>query len=165
MLDKLKNLSTGEKLFALAAVSLGTYLLYSYYTESDASAAEGDVAKPSQVPVSTSAPATPVAVPAYVGPARSGGPLAYLVATQTDPLNIRTGPSTSFDIIGTFAKGSTVKATGRLADGSGMVWAEVITPTGQKAWSSTTYLKPSSVKAAQVASGVVSSKHYVVGVG
>jgi len=139
MLDKLKNLSTGEKLFAFAALTIGGYLLYSYYTDSDASASEGDVAKP--LPAGAPAPVAPVVIPTFSGPTRSGGASAYVVATQSDPLNIRSGPSTGYAVIGMFDKGSTVKATGRLADGSGMTWAEVLTPSGQKAWSSTTYLK------------------------
>lgn len=138
MLDKLKNLTTGEKLFALAAVSIGGYLLYSYYTEGTASASEGDVSK---LPAGAPPPSAPAQIPAYTGPTTSGGPLAYVVVTQVDPLNIRSAPSLDALVVGLFDKGGSVKATGRLAKGSGMTWAEVITPEGQKAWSSTTYLK------------------------
>ena len=139
MLDKLKNLTTGEKLFAAVALGLGGYLLYSYYTEGTASASEGDVAKP--LPAGAPLPSVPAQIPIYTGPATSGGPLSYLVVTQVDPLNIRTGPSTDYAVIGMFPKGGSVRATGRLAKGRGMTWAEVLTPAGQKAWSSTTYLK------------------------
>ena len=137
---KLKHLSMPEKVVGAGVVLLAGYLVYSHY-KSSASAATlpPGAGMPSNLPAP--APVTPVA---YAGPIRTGGPLGYTVQTQTDNLMVRSGPSTNFAVIGQFVKGSTVIATGRLADGSGMTWAEVKTPDGKLGWSSTSYLTPTA---------------------
>lgn len=50
---------------------------------------------------------TPTPTPTPVTPTPTGFS-NYIVTTVNDPLNIRSGPSTSYSIIGQLAKGSTV---------------------------------------------------------
>jgi uncharacterized protein YgiM (DUF1202 family) len=151
--QKLKHLSTAEKAAGVGVVALAAFLVYSHFKSSSApvglpAGGSFPTGLPSGLP--STSPGVPSITPvAYTGTSRSGGPTGYTVQTQTDNLMVRSGPGVNYAVIGQFVKGSTVIATGNLADGSGMTWAEVKTPNGQTGWSSTSYLTaiPSTVPA------------------
>lgn len=147
----LANLSTSEKLLGLAVIGLAGYMLYNEFA-APASADPSTLLRAGKIP-SALLPApqgmTPVA---YTSAARTGGALSYVVSTKTNPLNIRSGPGTSYNKIGEFFKDSTVLATGNLVDGGEMTWAEVKTPDGSIGWASTSYL--TATPQAQLASAL-----------
>ena len=72
-------------------------------------------------------------VPASVTPrvklvAQEDGAVIYKVATQTDPLNLRSGPSTDHNRIGSYRKGTEVM----LANRTNNEWYEVFGPYGKR---------------------------------
>ena len=61
----------------------------------------------------------------------------YHVATQSDPLRLRSGPGTSYRIIARLARGQAV-----IKIGSSGNWYKVKTPSGLTGYASKNYLKP-----------------------
>lgn len=139
------------KVLGLAVIGFAGYLIYNQFVAPDTVPAALLAASkaPSALPPSSIPGMIPVA---YTGKVRSGGATSYLVTTSTDPLNIRSGPGTSYAKIGEFDRTSTILATGNLVDAAGMTWAEVKTPDNNLGWASTTYL--TATPQAQIASAL-----------
>lgn len=132
---KLSRLSLPEKILAGGVAGVGAFLVWSFWSKK----ANADVLPPVQ-PSTPSAPLQPLPSP-Y--PVISSGASAYVVTTQTDPLNVRQGPGVSYPILGSLAKGSTVSSTGGVSKNpvDGMSWTQVMNPQGAViGWATLTYL-------------------------
>ncbi|MEA5016945.1 MAG: phage tail spike protein [Candidatus Limiplasma sp.] len=67
---------------------------------------------------------------------QADGRIIYRVSTQVDPLNLRSGPGTSYSWIATYRKGTEVVLVSKTNDD----WYEVICPDGRRGYMSTQYL-------------------------
>ena len=82
------------------------------------------------------APVPAAATPRVKLVAQEDGAVIYKVTTQTDPLNLRAGPSTDTKRIGSYRKGTEVM----LANKTSSEWYEVFCPDGKRGYMSAQYL-------------------------
>lgn len=133
IIAKFNALSGREKVVLLGVVGLAGYVIYDQFAPKLAHAA----------PSAPSLPTTPAPVPIA-----SGAPtVMYRVATETDPLFVRTGPGQNYPDIGSNPKGSTVRGTTEikkgLVEGSMGDWVAVLHADGSAwGWSAKKYLQP-----------------------
>lgn len=80
------------------------------------------------------------------------GATSYVVTTSRDPLRVHATPGTNTPAIGLLAKGSTVTATGEIAQADGQSFARVLHPTLKVyGWSDLRYLAAADSPAEQAA--------------
>lgn len=125
-------------------LGVGAIAAYLFYSEKNASAATpGLSGGGSSAPALPSAPA--VVTPPGVSINGNGQfPITATVTTQTDPLNIRSGPSLGATVVGTsggpgttlFIEGAPVAGDGTQAGG----WAPVLASDGTTGYASMVYL-------------------------
>lgn len=136
---KLSNLSTKEKIALVAVVGVAGYVVYDQFAPKNAMAATNP--PPSLPNPSVSPPPVPVS--------STNVAVLYRVATQNDPLYVRSGPGQNYTILGSNPKGSIIKATADVkqgsADGAMTEWVGVLKPDGSAwGWSAKKYLEPVS---------------------
>ena len=94
-----------------------------------------------QAPRPTTLPSGPVA-PVQVGNLEAGPDVWLVQGLGNQPLNVRSGPSTSYEVIGTVHDGDRLTNYGCTSTG-GTRWCQVQTPRGQRGWVAGRYLHDS----------------------
>ena len=97
------------------------------------------VASTTPVPTNTATPQptatikpTATLVPTFtpILPSETAVPLLKAVVAVPN-LNVRSGPSTAYDLLGTIAEGEKIELTGRISDGS---WWQICCVNGERGW-------------------------------
>lgn len=103
---------------------------------------------PAPVAVPKPAPAAPAPAPVPIPPKIDAGPgsqVAYPLLVTGDGVNVRTGPSTSYPVITTLAKGTRLQlphsnSWSEPTNGAPQGWSGVLLPSGQSGWIASQYL-------------------------